>query len=174
MRPRLLIVGLSLCPLIAASAERLNVKTGLWEVKTDSEISGMPPLPKEMLDKLTPEQLAQIKQSMAQASGNDEVSRECITERDLEEPFRRNYQEDCTQEVVRTGRNTQELRLNCTGEVKGKGTFVINTPNPETMTGALDLTIGDGNNAMKMQATMEGKWLSSDCGDLADEDDDDE
>jgi hypothetical protein len=172
MRPRLFILGLALCPLIAASAERLNVKTGLWEVTTNTELGGMPPVPKEMLEGMTPEQLAQIKQTMAHAGSRDEVSRECITERDLDQPFRGTDQEDCTQEVVRTGRNTQELRLTCTGEVKGKGTFVINTPNPNTMTAALDLTLGDGENVMKMKATMKGRWLSADCGDLADEDDD--
>lgn len=171
MRHRSILVGLALCPLIAGAAERLNVKPGLWEITTNSQIEGTLPIPKEMLDNMPPEQLEQIKQAMARESARNEVERECITERDLDQPFHGVDEEGCTQQVVRTGRNTQELRLSCTGEVKGRGTFVVNTPSPETMTGALDFEVGDGDNVMRMKATMQGRWLGSDCGDLADEDD---
>jgi hypothetical protein len=36
----------------------LDVKTGLWESTTVMNMGGLPPIPQEMLDKMTPEQKA--------------------------------------------------------------------------------------------------------------------
>lgn len=174
MRPISLVIGLALCPLIAASADRLNVKTGLWEITSSADLTGLPPLPQEMLDSLSPEQLAQIRQAIAQAGTQNEVSRECVTERDLAEPFHGARPEDCTHKIVRSSRTTQEVQLTCTGEVRGTGTFTINAPNPQTMHGILDLTAGDGERTMKLKATMKGRWLGSDCGEEADDEDDED
>lgn len=170
----LFVVACACCPLLAVAADRLNVKTGLWEITASTEMAGMPPLPKEILDKLTPEQRAEleakVKQSRAEGPHTD-TSRECITDRDLDKPFESANSEECTQEVVRTTRTSQEFKLTCTGEYKGEGTFKINAPTPETMTGLLDLSVGEGSSKMTVKADMKGRWLGPDCGEEADDED---
>ena len=172
MRSLFILAVLSF-PLLSTAAEKLNVQPGLWELTSTTEMEGTPPLPKELLDKLTPEQRAEMEAGLKGLSGRPQVdvSRECITERDLEKPFESADSDECTQEIVRTTRTTQELRLICTGDPKGQGTFRITTPTPETMTGVLDMSVGEGAEAMTIKADIKGRWLGADCGEEADEDD---
>ena len=94
-------------PLLAPAADRLNVKLGLWEVTTVTQMNGVLPMPKELMDKLTPEQRAKIaadaKANASQPPEKD-TSRECITQKDLDEPFRSANAEQCVTSVVSTSR----------------------------------------------------------------------
>ena len=158
----------------AAGADKLNVKLGLWEITSITRFSGMPPLPKELMDKMTPQQRAEMAAKIKAASEEEpepEVSSECITQEDLDKPFASANSEECTQTVVRTTRNTQEMRLVCTGKTKGSGTFRVTTPTPETMTGDLDLKVGEGSNVMTLNGKIKGRWLGADCGDEDDSND---
>lgn len=174
------IAALLLAALSAAGAEKLNVKLGLWEMTSISRFSGMPPLPKEVTDKMTPQQRAEMAAKIKAASEEEpepEVSSECITQEDLDKPFASSNTEECTQTVVRTTKNTQEIRLVCTGKTKGSGVFRVTTPTPETMTGDLDLKVGEGSEVMSISAKLKGRWLGADCGDEDDgdgEEDEDE
>ena len=49
----------------------------------------------------------------------------------------------------------------------------VTSPTPETMTGTLDLQLGDGKDAMKVKSELKGRWLGPDCGDEAEDTDDD-
>ena len=49
--------------------------------------------------------------------------------------------------------------------------FRITTPTPETMTGVLDMKVGEGKDVMTIKTQLKGRWLGPDCGD---EDDDEE
>jgi hypothetical protein len=174
------IAALLLAALSAGGAEKLNVKLGLWEMTSISRFSGMPPLPKEVTDKMTPQQRAEMAAKIKAASEEEpepEVSSECITQEDLDKPFASSNTEECTQTVVRTTKNTQEIRLVCTGKTKGSGLFRVTTPTPETMTGDLDLKVGEGSEVMSISAKLKGRWLGADCGDEDDgdgEEDEDE
>ena len=163
--------------LTAAGAEKLNVKVGLWEITSLSRFSGMPPLPKEVLDKMTPQQRAEMEAKIKAAAAEEpepEVSSECITQEDLEKPFNSANAEECTQTIVRTTRNTQEIRLVCSGKTKGSGTFRVTSPTPETMTADLDLKVGEGANVMSITSKIKGRWLGADCGDEDDDGNSDE
>ncbi len=172
---RLLLAALALLPLAASAADRLNIKTGLWEITATTDMAGMPPLPKELLEQLSPEQRAELEAQIKQSSGGQsqtDTSRECITDRDLEEPFQSANPDDCKQEIVKSTKTLQEVKLTCTGEYQGSGTLRIHTPTPETMTGDLNLSVGEGSSAMKITADMKGRWLGEDCGEEADDEDD--
>src|SRR5687768_1604779 len=76
-------------PVASQAAEKLNVKLGLWEITSETQTRGMPPLPKELLDKLTPEQRRKMEADLKaeQAKGPEkDTDRECITQKDLEQP----------------------------------------------------------------------------------------
>lgn len=157
-----------------ANAERLNVKLGLWEMTSIIRFSGVPPMPKELLDKMSPQQRAKMLADLKAAAAEEpepEVSSECITQEDLDKPFHSSNAEDCTQTIVRTTRTSQEIRMVCTGKTKGSGLFKVTTPTPETMNGALDLKAGDGPDAFTVKGTIKGRWLGADCGDEDDNDD---
>jgi hypothetical protein len=170
----LALVCLSM-PLLAPAADRLNVKLGLWEVTTVTQMNGVLPMPKELMDKLTPEQRAKIaaeakaKANASQAPEKD-TSRECITQKDLDEPFRSANAEQCVTSVVSTSRTAQEMRIVCSGEPKGSGVFKVNAPTPETMNGTIDMKVGQGPDAFTMKGKLSGRWLSADCGDEAADD----
>lgn len=161
--------GLALIGLgcAASAAEKLDIRTGTWEVTATTQMSGMP-LSDEMLGKMTPQQRAEIQAAMraeAAKGPQTEVTRECITADDVERPFQSASGEDCQQTIVRTTRTTQEARLVCTGQHKGEGLLRVNAPNPETMTATLDLRAGDGPNAFTIKSRMKGRWLSAQCED---------
>jgi hypothetical protein len=156
-----------------ASAETLNVKLGLWEITSVTQTRGMPPLPKALLDQLTPEQRrkmeADLKAEQAKGPATD-TDRECITQKDLERPFEPGNRKECKETIVTTTRTSQEMHIVCSGPVPGSGVFKIAASSPDKMNGSLDLTLGKGANAMNIKAQLEGRWLSSDCGDEADDD----
>lgn len=173
------VATLLLTALSAAGAEKLNVKLGLWEMTTVMRMSGMPPLPKELLDKMTPQARAEMQARLKAEAAEEpepEVSSECITQEDLDKPFQSSNADECTNTIVRTTRTTQEIRMVCNGKVKGSGVFRVSTPTPETMTGDLDLKAGDGADAFIVKGKVKGRWLGPDCGDEDDDavDDDEE
>ncbi len=158
----------------AAAPERLNVKLGLWEMTSIMRFSGVPPLPKEVLDKMSPQQRAKMIADLKAASQEEpepETSSECITQEDLDKPFKSANAEDCKQTIVRTTRTSQEIHMVCTGKTAGSGTLKVNTPTPETMNGTIDLKAGDGPDAFVIKGTIKGRWLGADCGDEEDNDD---
>lgn len=158
----------------AAAPERLNVKLGLWEMTSIMHFTGVPPLPKEVLDKMSPQQRAKMIADLKAASQEEpepETSSECITQEDLDKPFQSANSDDCKQTIVRTTRTSQEIRMVCSGKTTGSGTFKVNTPTPETMNGTLDLKAGDGADAFVIKGTIKGRWLGADCGDEDDSDD---
>lgn len=168
------VTALLTVALSAAGAEKLNVKLGLWEITSTSRFSGMPPLPKEVLDKMTPQARADMEAKIKAAAAEEpdsDTSSECITQEDLDKPFSSANAEECKQTIVRTTHNTQEIRLNCTGKTKGSGVFRVTTPTPETMAGDLDLKVGEGAQTMTITAKIKGRWLGPDCGDQEDRDD---
>ena len=161
--------------LAAIGAERLNVKTGLWEIESLTQMGGVMPLSKELKARLTPAQIAKMQTDWkAEAAKGPErdVSQECLTEKDVERPFQSADTKNCKQVFVNTSRTAQEVRLVCEGENKGSGVLKINTPTAQTMTGSLDLKFGEGAEVFTMKGTLKGRWLSDDCGDEAEDDSD--
>ena len=153
------------------AAESLNVKPGLWEIEAETDMSGMPPLPKEVLENLPAEQRAALEAAMkAQADRGPirETTRECVTKEDLQNPFNAESVENCEQIPVTSTSTRQEVRLVCSGERSGTGFLRIDTPTPETMNGTFELKITDGADTLTIAAKMQGKWLGEDCGDEAD------
>ena len=48
----------------ADAVQPLDVKPGLWETTTTTEMGGMPPMPADVLAKMTPEQRAKFEAAM--------------------------------------------------------------------------------------------------------------
>jgi hypothetical protein len=169
-----LFASLFAVSVATSAAEKLNLKLGLWEITSSTETRGMPPLPKELLDKLTPEQRKEMEADLRaeQANGPEqETKRECITQRDLDRPLEPSNAKECKHTIVSSTRTSQEVHIVCSGGMPGSGSLKVSAPTPEKMTGAMDLKLGEGAQSMTIRAQLQGRWLGSDCGEEAKDDD---
>ena len=167
----LVLAGLCV-PLLTSAAERLDVKPGLWEITTITQSSGVLPLPEGLMDKLTAKQRAKIAaeaRAHAAQGPDKDTSRDCVTQKDLDEPFHSANARQCVTSVVSTTRTSQEMRIVCSGEPKGSGTFKVTAPTPETMNGTIEMKVGEGAAAFTLNGKLSGRWLSADCGEEADD-----
>lgn len=159
-----------------AHAEPLDVKTGLWETTWVTQTRGLPPLPKELLDRMSPEQRKKMEADIRaeQAEGPDtNTDRDCITQRELERPFEPSNTKECTHKIVVATKTAQEVRIVCTGGLSGSGLMKVSAQNRETLNGSMELKLGEGPQSMTINAQLKARWLGSDCGDEADDEDTD-
>ena len=155
-----------------ALAATLDVKTGLWEVTSEGQSSGMPPIPAEALARMTPQQRAQFEASMQQSMAQmnqRQVGRSCVTEKTLQRgmDFSEHQRAQCKRTVLTSTSSVMEVREECTGDQQMTGTFRFEAADRQTMHGTIDMTMTDGTHQMTMHRTMQGVWLGADCGSVA-------
>lgn len=168
------VVSLSLClgaaalPALAADNTPLEVRPGLWEMTSDSESTGKPPLPADALARLSPEQRAKVEGAMQQSMGpQHRVTRHCVTEADLDKgfaDFEHMGHGRCTQSV---DAGTSTLRVGtftCSGPEHASGSYRFEARSPEAVVGNWDVTMTNGGNTMTVRNAIQGKWLSVNCG----------
>jgi Protein of unknown function (DUF3617) len=154
-------------PALAADNTPFKVKPGLWETNTEMERSGVPPIPPEVLARLTPEQRAKLDQ---QPTGpHQSVSKRCLTQADVDkgfEPMTGIEGAKCTRTVTADTPTLRAGRLACSGEMTGGGNYRFEARTPESIVGNWDVTMSRGERTMTMKGAVQGKWLGSDCGDV--------
>jgi hypothetical protein len=170
-----LVLGLGAAVVLLAGARAdapaFDVKPGLWQVTTSGSASGVPSLPPETLEKLTPEQRAQveaaIKGVMARATKPHTI-KSCITAEQLRQTpdFTRGGKTGCQQTVVTRTATEIELHEACAGEDTGTMSAVLHftAQDRETIAGTTLITQNNGGKTMTMRQQVSGKWLGSDCG----------
>lgn len=150
-------------PLLAA--ERLAVKTGLWDSNVTMSI--VAPTPPEAA-KLSPAQRAQMEQMMKQmgiGAPRTISSQSCITTKDLEgNAFGTSLEDagqDCAFTQVLGTPKRQEFTFQCRspdGEASGR--MVIDVVSDTRVRGTMDAKTPNGSLDLKFEAT----WKSADCG----------
>ena len=169
---KLAYVGAALLCSSAAMADKINVKTGLWEMTTATEMNGaaakMPVIPPDVLAKMPPEQRARMEQMMKNSPGAGEHKRQfCVTEKDLERGFepQQDQYRSCKRTSLKVTGTSQEMHMECNGnKYQGTGVMKMNTPDRETLVGTMEMNMTDGTHPMSMKVHMTGKWLSANCG----------
>lgn len=155
-------------PALAADNTPLNVKPGLWEITSDVDHSGMPPIPPDALAKLSPEQRAKIEAAMQQSMGpRHRVDKRCVTQDEIAKGFGEMDQMGhgkCTQNVTTSSATLREGTFACTGAQSSSGNYRFEARSPEAVVANWDMTMSGGGNTMKMKSAMQGKWLRADCG----------
>jgi len=152
-----------------ANGATLDVKTGLWEVASSGEASGMPPIPPEALANMPPEQRAQLQSRMAAAmerANKPDVSKSCITDKALQRglDFSQGERPNCKRTTVNSSSRQIDVQVECSGPEAMKGDFHFEAIDRQTMRGNINLVIGNGANKMTMKRTIQGKWLGDNCG----------
>ena len=154
-------------PLLAA--ERLAVKTGLWENTVTMQITGVT-LPTAQLENLPPAQRAQVEQMMKQmgvGAPTTITDKSCLTEKDLDgNAFRDRLEDDtqqCDYQQVTGTSKRQEWTFTCkTGAGDATGRMVIDVVSDAQVRGTMQGRTPQGNVDMK----FDSKWLAKDCGDV--------
>jgi hypothetical protein len=99
--------------------EPLNVKAGLWEVTTTTNPpSGKPTIPAEQLEKLSPEQRAQVEQylkSRASQPAKTRIAKHCLTEEDVKKTLFDDLPQNasCHRTVITSTSHESTVRETC-------------------------------------------------------------
>lgn len=172
------LLGLTLLwPLASWAADDykpLDVKLGLWESTMTSQTSGMPPLPEELLSRLTPDQRAQMEAAMkarAAKGPQSTVTKSCLTKDQLNKAlaFGGEANTACKRTLITSTSTKQDIRFDCSDEksnMKGSGTIHVEAINSENVKGTTQVSTAAGGNNMNIQMSFSAKWVSSDCGAL--------
>ena len=150
----------------------LDLKLGLWEMTTTHATGGAPPVPQEMLDRLTPEQRAKFEERMKNRQGHagTETRRSCLTKEQLDKYFL--FEDDkamnCTRKIVSATRRKVDTSVECSNPmgIKLNGTIKIDSPDPETANGTIHMVSAGNGNTMNYDSTFKSKWLGANCGDV--------
>ena len=162
-----LLVCSGLCP--AASFQPLDVKSGQWENTLTGQSTGQPPLPDELLRRLTPEQRAQVEtalQSKGTGGLKTTLNRSCLTKDKLDKPFNLGDENTkaCTRTLVESSGSKQEISLNCDHQgMKSSGTVKVEAVNPENIKGSMQITVSNHDRTMNMNYTFTSKWVGPAC-----------
>jgi len=177
---RILWASVMLCPLamLAQDIRPVDIKPGLWENTTTSQISGlsmpsMPQLTPEQLAKMPPQARAQI-EAMQKGSPQTHTMKACITREQLSRPLFDNGDKSCSYKLTSSSSSSQTIHVECTrGNTKTAGDLTLNRVDSEHLKGDMLMkTTGDSSTAgsmgqnMTIKLSFSNKFLSSDCGDV--------
>jgi hypothetical protein len=132
-------------------------------------MSGVPPIPPEMLARLTPEQHAKFEAAYKQraARGPSSQTRQtCMTQDKLNRAPFSDDKKSCQRTIVASTSTMAQFREECT-EPDGtrrtmEGKFEL--AGSSAMKGSIQVKASANNKTMNINVDLSGKWLSSDCG----------
>jgi hypothetical protein len=155
-----------LLPFAAHSGQKIDVKTGLWEMTMKIDTTGMqmPAIPPDVLAKMSPEQRARIEAMKGGMSSH--VSQSCVTEKELERGFDPQNKETACKIVSSDATATSlEVHMQCDGpQVKGTSVMKMKAVDREHVQADVKSDMVANGRPMNVNVQMTGKWLKSDCG----------
>ncbi len=156
-----LAVALASAPI--ARAATLDVKPGEWETTTKAQTKGSL-IPKDALEKMTPEVRAQLEARMKahqDRMAQGETRRTCVTQEKLDKAFaeRGDAGENCQRQVVSSTSKRLEVVVTCTGEHPYSSQFVVEAVSREKVHVTGHFTGENGE--LNMQG--DGRWVGATC-----------
>lgn len=170
----MLVIASAGAGLAAEKIQPLDVKLGLWESTTVRQSSGLPPIPPEVLARLTPEQRAKLEaaaKANASRGPRTETRKSCLTKEKLDKAltFGQSNDTNCKATIVTSTRTKEEVHFECAGEgMKGSGDMHIEALSSENVKGSIQMNAAGGGNAMKTSVNFTAKWLGPSCGNVKD------
>ena len=147
----------------------LNVKPGLWEVTTTVTANAEIPIPAALLEKLTPEQRARIRDRIDARKtepGKTTTRKQCLTRKQLQSgiPFGPD-EKSCTRMTFTSSRSKADMRLKCFDPgTNSHGTLQIRALSPESVKGSLSFSVDHGDNATNStSSSFTAKWIGPIC-----------
>jgi hypothetical protein len=169
------LISLSFSLFAADKIVPPNIKTGLWEITENHNLTGMPPMPAippEALARMSPEQRAQFEAHMKDSfSGGPKTTtrKYCVTKEKLEKDrlFSDDNNKECTRTILNSSSTMTEVKIQCKEkDMTTDGTFKFEALSPENVRGAARMiTVGNGR-TMHMDFDFTSKYLGAACGDI--------
>lgn len=159
-------------PGMAANETPLAIAPGLWEMTSQSQTSGAPPIPPEATANMTPEQKAKFEaamQAMMAKQHQPHTTKACVTADEIKRGFTGGDDEkNCQKTVVNSSSTVLDAKIVCTGaqQEQSTGTIHYEATDAKTIAGNIDMNISHGAQSMEIKNDMHGKWLAADCGDV--------
>lgn len=159
-----------LTPFACVAADTpFDIKPGLWDITTTTQMSGMPPIPN--LDQMTPEQRARVEGAMKRMSGAPHTStrKQCVTKESIDKAIAdatSNKNNSCAPKIASMSASKIVMHLDCPekNEMKSNGDFVIERLDSEHFKGSGAITAAGGGHTMDVKWSMTGAFVSSNCG----------
>ena len=170
MRSDILLGGVLLCFMASWAADTFDIKPGLWDIASTTQMSGLPPLPN--LDQMSPEQRARIEAAMKNMAGHTNTAKSCVTRQNIESAIAKANSDKgntCAPKLVSASAAKVVLHIDCTQEngMKSNGDITIERQDTEHFKGTgTAKTTGPNGRAMDMKWSMTGSFISSDCGNV--------
>jgi hypothetical protein len=186
-----LAIAFVCCPAIRAAdtIQPINLRLGLWESTSTSEVTGQIPIPqearkemakmKEAMAKMPPEQRAKMEalmnvttpEAVMKALTSPEartptVHRACVKKEDRDQLSKLgDIGESCTRTLLSSSGSKLEMRVQCAeGQgMKQTGSFRLEVVNPENVKGSMQMTATDGTHTMNMNSSFSAKWIGPVC-----------
>jgi hypothetical protein len=162
------VAGALLAGAPVARAAGPDLKPGLWErtVTMQSPMPAMAGMPE--LDRVPPEQRAQLEKLLATMAGKPTILRECVTPEMLakwDDFARERTEQGCTSTVKEQTPQRVVMALSCEGG-KSTGTLEFNVKGREQMTGTISMVHTAEDGARHMKINTSSRWLNADCGNI--------
>ncbi len=152
----------------AANAAELNMRPGLWQITTTSDLLLLAP-------HIPPDQMKNIKDlakdyglDMPQIENGAAISNACITQEMANQKTLPNFYQTelgCTsQNATRNGNNYKVDFVCNSAELKGNGTAEGAVTSPESFSGQTNFKGEAQGNPVNERADINGKWINASCG----------
>lgn len=165
-----IILALSVVTRAADKAQYLNVKTGLWEVRTVFTSSGELPIPAGLLEKLTPEQRARVEERRNTKSSETQRAirkQYCLSKaRLVQGPTFGQDRKSCKSILVASTAKSLTMQIECANRSQLSQTLEIETADPEHVAGSMHTTIGADQPQAQTSpstSTFTARWVASTC-----------
>lgn len=144
-----------------SSAQRFDIKNGLWETIIVVESVKFPD---EYVKKASPQRRAEFEKTISTIKAREFTYRQCFTDKDRENMLP-NFDEvaKCNPTLVSRTTRRVEWRLQCRGNPPKTGRLVVEAVNPETSRGRIDFKIDSPEMQLEMTHVATSKWLGADC-----------
>jgi hypothetical protein len=155
----------SITAVVLAQVPALDVKMGLWEITSTSQVGGS--MPSIDTSKMTPEQKAQMEAAMKSMMGaHQNVAKSCITKEKFEKegimPAEKG--QDCKQTIVTNTRAALDAKVVCTGDRPMTAQLHADALSSTSFKATIKSSTTDQGKQMTVDVAMTGKWLAADCG----------
>ena len=168
---RVLGFGVVLAAACAAqNGTPLAVRTGEWESTITTTRSGAPPIPPEVLARMTPEQRARMEERMkarAAQGPQTHVTKTCLTKEDLAKGFTGDEsQKTCKRTILSSSSRSQDFKVECDFEgMVSTGTGRVEATDSTHMNAKVKINTTVGGRTSTTDMAISAKWLGAVCTD---------
>jgi hypothetical protein len=153
------VLALSVVPVAAFAS---HGKTGLWEVTNHLNMTGM-------MAQIPPDQMARMRAMGAQLpNGRAITTQYCVTEAQVadDKPPPLHNIKDCSFSNMKYDPHNFSADMTCAGEMQGQGHISFTYDGSEHYSGTYAFNGSAHGHVTSMTNSLEGKWLSADCGSM--------